>query len=386
LEKFGGAYLSARVESLKAKVWSKKYKRTLVENNYKIVDGTCEFYNKGIAVKTLKTTRPGLLVRDDSSIDLSSPRKKKTGRDIKLGQGKNWTGESPGQTMKSEKSVKSSGVSPTKKVRGQTQVESQKTKKFSSSVDPADRKLYSKCFRADLPSNENGIRIDALSTSRIIGDTSKLAMYEIVNKQTAASELFKIYRLKNLKDKHDIVSLENFKNWRSQVDGYWTKKTHIEESRGRVIDEMLQIDEKFKRHLKSSEAEAIQETNKNLVDIADLNFPHPKFQIREKDRIKNLAIVKDRMWPIKKMKGSLVKTGEALFQLDRDYLSSPHKEFARRNATTKIPLEGLDPGSQIENANLPCEPTGDHQDLSPTDTLQPDTRPTKRTRTFFLIS
>jgi hypothetical protein len=194
LEKFSGAYLSARVESLKAKVWSKKYKRTLVENNYKIVDGTCEFYNKGIPVKTLKTTRPGLLVRDDSSNDLGSPRKIKTNRDVKLGQGKNWPGESPGQTVKSEKSVKSPGVSPIKKVRGQTQVESQKTKKFSSSVDPADRKLYSKCFRRDLPSNENGIRIDALSTSRIIGDTSKLAKYEIVNKQTAASELFKIYR------------------------------------------------------------------------------------------------------------------------------------------------------------------------------------------------
>jgi hypothetical protein len=96
--------------------------------------------------------------------------------------------------VKSEKSVKSPGVSPIKKVRGQTQVESEKIKKFSSSVDPADIKLYSKCFRRDLPSNENGIRIDALSTSRIIGDTSKLAKYEIVNKQTAASELFKIYR------------------------------------------------------------------------------------------------------------------------------------------------------------------------------------------------
>jgi hypothetical protein len=386
LEKFGGAYLSARVESLKAKVWSKKYKRTLVENNYKIVDGTCQFYNKGIPVNTLKTTRPGLLVRDYSSNDLASPRKIKTNRDVKLGKGKNWPGESPGQTVKSEKSVKSPEVSPTKKVRGQTQVESQKIKKFSSSVDPADRKLYSKCFRRDLPSNENGIRIDALSTSRIIEDTSKLAKYEIVNKQTAASELFKIYRLKNLKDKHDIVSLENFKNLRAQVDGYWTKKTHFEESRGTVIDEMLQIDEKFKRHLKSSEAEAIQETNKNLADIADSIFPHPKFQIREKDRIKNLAIVKDRMWPIKKMKGSLVKTGEALYQLNREYFSGPRKDFARRSAITKI-QEGLDLGSQIENANLPSEPIGDHQDLSPTDTAQPDPNPSKRNRTFyFLIS
>jgi hypothetical protein len=86
LEKFSGAYLSARVESLKAKVWSKKYKRTLVENNYKIVDGTCEFYKNGIPVKTLKTTWRGLLVRDDSSNDLSSPRKIKTNRDVKLGQ------------------------------------------------------------------------------------------------------------------------------------------------------------------------------------------------------------------------------------------------------------------------------------------------------------
>lgn len=185
-----------------------------------------------------------------------------------------------------------------------------------------------------------------------------------------------------MKDKHDIVSLENFKNWRAQVDGYWTKKTHIEETRGTVIDEMLQIDEKFKRHLKSSEAEAIQETNKNLADIADSIFPHPKFQIREKDRIKNLAIVKDRMWPIKKMKGSLVKTGEALYQLNRDYLSGPRKNFARRSAITKI-SEGLDLGSQIENVNLPSEPTGDHQDLSPSDTAQPDPSPTKRTRTFF---
>jgi hypothetical protein len=128
-----------------------------------------------------------------------------------------------------------------------------------------------------------------------------------------------------LKDKHDIVSLENFKKWRAQVDGYWTKKTHIEESRGTVIDEMLLIDEKFKRHLKSSEAEAIQETNQNLADIADSIFPHQKFQIREKDRIKNLAMVKDRMWPIKKIKGSLVKTGDALYQLNRTSSPAPAK-------------------------------------------------------------
>ena len=386
MEKFGGAYLSSRVESLKAKVWSKKYKRTLVENNYKMLNGTCEFYNKGIPVNHPKTARPGLLIPDDFSIDpCQSPSKKKTNVKLKSSQSKNSPGESPGQTLKSEKSIKSPGFSPTRKLRGQTQAESLKIKKFSSSVDPADKKLYSKCFKRDLPSNENGIRIDPLSTSRIMNDTCKLAKYEIVNKQTAAQELFKIYRLKNLKDKHDIVSLENYSNWRSQVDQYWTKKTHVEEMRGKVIDEMLLIDEKFKLGLKYSEAEAIQETNKNLSEIADVIFPHPQFQIREQDRIKNLAIVKDRMWPIKKIKGSLVKTGEALYQLNRDYHSRDYKGFNRRNATTKIQLEGLDLGSQTEIAGLLGEPTGDHQDLSPADTPKPGASPLKGTRTVFLI-
>ena len=84
------------------------------------------------------------------------------------------------------------------------------------------------------------------------------------------------------------------------------------------------------------------EQSKILSEISDKMFPLPRCTIRDNDEIKNLEIVKDKMWPIKKIKNSLVKTGEALYQLREDYHAPGSKEWRRRNVKTKIHLDAAD--------------------------------------------